>query len=172
MNYDGEHPGSRARSPAPPLRTTQSMYQSPTAVPPHQPLRRVATSPPVYQPPPVYGPDPNLIYGAQMPPTPMYGPPLPYVPQYSHNTSMYFPPPVPQPQMIMPQPQMAPSYQNYDPNFQAYFGPDVQPQSAQSPIEEQRKQFENYSRNRPIQYGNQYTSRSNTSVRLFFLYCP
>eukprot|EP01032_Pedospumella_encystans_P011795 gene11795-13690_t len=149
MNYESEHPGSRTRSPAPPLRTTQSMYQSPTAAPQHQPLRRVATSPAVYQPPPVYGPDPNLIYGAPTPPAPIYGPPLPYAPQYSPNTSMYYPPPVPPQQMIMPQPQMAPAYHNYDPNFEAYFGPDVRPQSAQSPIEEQRRQFENYRRSRP-----------------------
>lgn len=164
MNYENENPASRARSP-PPLRTAQSMYQSPSAVPPHQPLRRIVTSPPVYHPSPVYGPDPNIMYGSPPPPGPtVYGPPPPYIPQYSRNASIYYPSPALQPQMILPQPQMVPSYANYDPNFEAYFGPDVQPQPAQSPIEEQRKQFENYSRTRPIRSTHQYATRSGTLV--------
>lgn len=163
MNLESDNPASRARSPQQ-LRTTQSMYQSPTAAPAHQPLRRVVTSPPVCHPPPVYGPDPNLMYGPP-PPVPMYSPPNPYIPQYPHNTSMYYPPPVAQPQMFY-QNQMIPPYENHDPNFAAFFGPDVRPQPAQSPVEEQRKQFQNYSRNRPIQSNNQYASRSGISVRL------
>lgn len=156
-----------ARSPASPLRgrTAQSMYTpSPVPAPSHQPIRRIVTSPPVYHSPPTYGPDPNLIYGAPAP-VPVYGPPLPYMPQYAHNASMYYPPPVAQPQVIIRQTPMAPAYGTpYDPNFQSYFGPDVVPQSAQSPIDQQREQYEILSRNRAPRADSSYNSRSQSSV--------
>lgn len=156
------------RSVASPLRgrTAQSMYiPAPVPVAPvHQPVRRIVTSPPVYHSPPVYGADPNMIYGA---PAPVFGAPLPYIPQYAHNTSMYFPPPVAQPQVVIRQTQMAPAYGDYDPNFQAYFGADVVPQSAQSPIDQQREQYEILSRNRSPRVESSFNSRSQSSVCTF-----
>jgi len=154
-----------ARASTSPLRgrTAHSMYApAPAPVPTvHQPIRRVVTAPPVYHSPPVYGPDPNLIYGA---PAPVYGAPLPYIPQYAPNTSMYYPPQIAQPQVVIRQTQMAPAYGNYDPNFQAYFGADVMPQGAQSPIDQQREQYEMLSRNRVSRVDSSYNSRSQSSV--------
>lgn len=145
-------------------RAAQSMYQSPTTTTAHhQPLRRIASSPPVYHNAPVYGPDPNLMFRAPQP-APIFAQPTPYVPPYAANhMSMYYPPPMIQ----SPIPPPSYGYSN-DQTFEAYFGPDVRP-SPRSPIELQREQLENFGRNRPqySQSNNQSNTRSSVSFFSF-----